>query len=53
MFELQQILHDIAQKGSESPFEGPAKDPYSSSLRLKRTRAASPKKNCAVQLSLF
>ena len=53
MFELQQILHDIAKKGAETPFEGLKRDRYSKAIRTKRVRLVAPEQGNAEQLSLF
>ena len=53
MFELQHILHDIAKKGSETPFEGSTKDRFRKSVRSKRVRVVASEQANAVQLSLF
>ena len=53
MFELQQILHDIARKGSDTPFEGHLSRRYRKSIRTKRVHSIPSQQTNAVQLSLF
>lgn len=53
MIELQQILNDIAQKGSDSPFEGPKSIRFRKPYRSKRKRPVASEHSDVVQLSLF
>jgi len=53
MLELQQILNDIAQKGSDSPFDGPVGIRFRKPHRLQPKVTVPTKPSKDIQLSLF
>ena len=53
MFELQHILHTIAQKGSESPFDRYKSKPKKRSYYTKHIPTTITTQPYGVQLSLF